>query len=339
MENDVKILNISLEEKILDYDYDKIVIDIKNQENILKVSKTNIRIYSLYKALLSNDFMFYFHKGTKSYFIKRKLIQKIWQRKDLKQFKDLFYTLEKPTEKKQNKLSPLRMIVVFSSMGLQETYYNPNIGVRCFIKNFPTIQNSIVKNTMVMRIMDLNLSHGSHYINTDNYPDFEDQVQGVIQQVIENYDIKKDDVVLYGSSKGGTGALYHSLLGDYNCLCVDPIISLAEYNEIEGDSHYLKGLRKESILEDILVLDNKKFQYSKKIIGSPIVPFNYKLFSQLKNTKIKILDIFDENINVHSDISPNCISEQIMIINNFYIESENYKKRVNRIRDILGEIN
>ena len=50
--------------------------------------------------------------------------------------------------------------------------------------------------------MDLNLSHGSHYINTDNYPNFENDVQESIINVMSQYNIHKDDVVLYGGSKG-----------------------------------------------------------------------------------------------------------------------------------------
>lgn len=337
METNNKLLNIVYSESIIDYNYEKIVVDLKDKRNILELSKNNYKVYEIYKELISHDFMFYFHSGNKSYFIKRKLIKNIWKRNDLVQYGDLFYTIEKPLENRTNSWSPLRLIVMFSSMTADE-YYSPNIGLRCFTKNFPSIQKSIVKNTMIMRIMDLNLSHGSHYINTDNYPNFENDVQESIINVMSQYNIHKDDVVLYGGSKGGTGALYHSLLGDYNSISIDPIISLLEYNEMMKDSHYLKGLRKESILEDLKELSCKDLDYGKIIIGSPAIPFNYRLFSQLKNNNIKIQDIFDESIKSHPDISSSCISEQVTYLNNYFLNSNNYKKQMKKIKNIYGEI-
>ncbi|MBD5823730.1 XcbB/CpsF family capsular polysaccharide biosynthesis protein [Lactococcus petauri] len=337
METNNKLLNIVYSESIIDYNYEKIVVDLKDKRNILELSKNNYKVYEIYKELISHDFMFYFHSGNKSYFIKRKLIKNIWKRNDLVQYGDLFYTIEKPLENRTNSWSPLRLIVMFSSMTADE-YYSPNIGLRCFTKNFPSIQKSIVKNTMIMRIMDLNLSHGSHYINTDNYPNFENDVQESIINVMSQYNIHKDDVVLYGGSKGGTGALYHSLLGDYNSISIDPIISLLEYNEMMKDSHYLKGLRKESILEDLKELSRKDLDYGKIIIGSPAIPFNYRLFSQLKNDNIKIQDIFDESIKSHPDISLSCISEQVTYLNNYFLNSNNYKKQMKKIKNIYGEI-
>ena len=42
-----------------------------------------------------------------------------------------------------------------------------------------------------MRIMDLNVSHGSHYISTSNFPDYEKNIQLSILNLIEKLNIKK----------------------------------------------------------------------------------------------------------------------------------------------------
>lgn len=337
MENEEKTLRITYKKKIRDYNYVRIIVDLKNSKNIIALSKENEAFYNLYKDLLHNDFMFYFHHGTKSYFIKRKLVAQIWKRKDLISCGDLFYTVEEPPQKRKNLVAPLRLVVVFSGIGAEEYYYNPNIGVRCFIKNYPTLQNVILKNTIVMRIMDLNLSHGSHYINTDNYPHFEDDVQGAIKDVIERYDINKEDIVLYGANKGGTGALYHSMVGDYKSLSVEPIISILELKNLLRDSHFLKGLRKESILDDLLALDKKEFQYKKMVIGSPVIPFNYDMYGRLKNENINIIDVFDDAINEEGDVYPETIVEQTTMINNLFLESNEYKSKVHELKG-LSEI-
>ncbi|MDG6136751.1 XcbB/CpsF family capsular polysaccharide biosynthesis protein [Lactococcus petauri] len=337
MENRKKLLNVTYSKAIFDYDYEKIALDLKDKRNILELSKENSMVYEIYKDLLSHDYMFYFQSGTKSYFIKRKLIKNIWKRNDLMQYGDLFYTIEQPLENKIHSVTPMRLIVVFSSV-TSENYYSPNIGIRCFTKNFSSIQKSVLKNTMVMRIMDLNLSHGSHYINTDNYPNFEEDVQESIIKVMLQYGIHKDNVVFYGASGGGTGALYHSLLGDYNSVCVDPVISLAEYNNTMGDKYFIKGLRKESILEDIEKLLNRDLCYKKIIIGSPAIPFNYRLYSKLIGEVIDIFDIFDESVKFTSDVSLGCILEQVTLINNYFLNSNDYKNKLSDIKNIYNEL-
>lgn len=334
MENEEKILRITYKKKIPHYNYERIVVNLKKTKNIIALSKENEIFYNLYKDLLANDFMFYFHKGTKSYFIKRKLVDQIWKRKDLISFGELFYTVEEPPKNRNNLVAPLRLVVVFSGIGAGDYYYNPNIGVRCFIKNYPTLQNAVLKNTIVMRIMDLNLSHGSHYINTDNYPHFEDDVQGAIKAVIERYDINKEDVILYGANKGGTGALYHSMLGDYKSLSVEPIISISNLKTLLNDTYFLKGLRKDSILEDLLILDKQKFQYKKMVIGSPVIPFNYDMYEQLKNENINIIDIFDGAIDEEGEVYPETIAEQTTIINSLLLESNEYKRKVQELKGL-----
>ncbi len=334
MENEEKILRIAYKKKIRDYNYDRIIVDLKNSKNIIALSIENEIVYNLYKNLLSNDFMFYYHQGTKSYFIKRQLVGRIWKRQDLTSFGELFYTVEEPPQKRKNLVAPLRLVVVFSGIGDGDDYFNPNIGIRCFIKNYPTIQNVVLKNTMVMRIMDLNLSHGSHYINTDNYPQFEDDVQGAIKAVIERYDISKEDIVLYGANKGGTGALYHSILGDYKSLSVEPIISTLELKNLLRDSFFLKDLRKDSILDDLLILDKQEFQYEKMIIGSPVIPFNYDMYAQLKNENLNVIDVFDDAITQEGNVYRETIAEQTAIINNLLLESNEYRNKVQELKEL-----
>lgn len=336
MKKNEKIFNATVSQKIFNYEYEKISLDLKDKRNILELSKSDSKIYEIYKKLIANDFMFYFHSGTKSYFIKRKLIKDIWKRNDLVQYGDLFYTIEQPLSDRINAMSPLRLMVIFSSTA-SDDYYSANIGIRCLTKDFPNLQEHIIKNTMIMRIMDVNLSHGSHYLNTGNYSNFEKDVQGSIVKVMSQYDIHKDDVVLYGVSEGGTGALYHSLLGDYNSVSVDPVITLTDYNNVMADKYFMKGLRKESILEDLMRLSQKKMHYKKNIIGSPALPYNYRLFSKLTNEAINIVDVFDESIKFENNIASSCIAEQVTLINNRLLDSNNFKNKVKNIRELYME--
>ncbi|UQW81257.1 accessory Sec system protein Asp2 [Staphylococcus edaphicus] len=237
------------------YDYEilntKIVeVVLNTSENIIELARKNTDIYNLYKILLLNDYILYYHNDGTSKLYKRSYIKELWKRKDLHQYNNNFYTLDAPKDKKLNSADEnIKLLVIFTCMPPMDVYDNYLMTNRMFPKFFDGIERSIVKNVYIMRIMDLNCSHGSHYINTVNNPNFENDIIGSIKSVQSKLNIKNDDVVLYGASKGGTGSLYYASKLDYKCLAVDPIISLEEYNL--KDEHFLKDLRKEDITEDI----------------------------------------------------------------------------------------
>ncbi len=313
-----------------EYNKMKLVIKTFSDKNILELSRETQPILEMYKAVLAHDYILYMHIGQSSYFIRRKDVHTIWQRKDLIKHGELFYTLEKIPSEKDNKLAPKRLVVIFSPMPAKENYHSANIAHRCFTTSFASMQKHLVKNTLVMRIMDLNLSYGSHYINTFNYMEMESDVQNAIQFVMDVNHIIKEDVVLYGGSKGGTGALYHSFLGDFNSVTVDPIISTEQYNQ-ENDLHYLRDFRKWNLLNDLARLANKKTSTKKIIFGYPLVSFNYNLYSQIPSDSVEIHDVFDSSVHKHADISRNIIVEQITWINILLLSSTNLHKIEERL--------
>lgn len=318
-------------------DFDKIIVDVKDNKNIISLARSEKHYYDLYIGLLSNDYMFYMHKGEKSYFIKRNQLSTIWQRKDLIQHGDLFYSIEDIAKERVNQMAPNRLVVIFSSMPSETDYFSPNIGARCFTKNFPTLARHLIKGTRVMRIMDANLSHGSHYINTPNYPTFEADVQGAIKEVIQRYTINKEDVVLYGTSKGGTGALYHGLLGNYKTVCVDPILSLKEYNELMMDAHFLKNFRDENLANAFLAIEQPA-PYKKIVLESPYVPYNYKFYAQFASDKnVEVFNVFDNNIKNHMEVFLNSIVEQVTFINNQLLDSKNFRKMNEDLYKVVTE--
>ncbi|WP_180810177.1 accessory Sec system protein Asp2 [Staphylococcus sp. 17KM0847] len=287
---------------------------LNSEKNIIQMSRRNEKIYSLYKELLKNDYILYFHKDGVSKLYKRKYIKELWKRNDLYQEGDVFYTLDKPVERKENKSSiDKKLIVIFPCMPNVEVYDSYLMTNRMFTKFFNGIERSLVKNVYTMRIMDLNLSHGSHYINSVNNETFENDITNAIMRVKEELNIDKEDIVLYGASKGGTGSLYYGSKLDLKCLAVDPIISLGEYNV--RDEHFLKGLRKEDISDNINEYLKTGSESEKYIIGSENVPFNFSHISKIEGDNIVKLNKVDEHIKAHPDVSRNTIPEQLMILN------------------------
>ena len=88
--------------------------------------------------------------------------------------KDTFYTIDEPANKKLNDEVPKKLLVIFTCMPDAKRYDSSLIPNRMFPKFFDGIERSLVKNVYTLRIMDLNVSHGLHYISTTNHPEYEE---------------------------------------------------------------------------------------------------------------------------------------------------------------------
>ncbi|WP_436878232.1 accessory Sec system protein Asp2 [Mammaliicoccus sciuri] len=301
--DDFHILDTKIIEVILDSD-----------ENIINLSRKNNKVYKLFKNLLNHDYIFYYHKDGISKLYKRKYINELWKRKDLCQVGDHFYTLDIPKEKNINSLDEeKKLLVIFNSMPNLENYDSYNVSDRMFPKFFGNIESKLVKNVYILRPMDLNCSHGSHYINTVNNNSMEKDITNIINKVRNDLNISKDNVVLYGVNKGGTGALYYGSKLDLKCLSVSPVLSIEDYNE--NDLHFLKGLRKVDISEDINKYLSVKSSRDKHIIESQNSDSTFSKIQNIKGNKLKIHNFIDNNINNQLDISRNTIPEQLTLLN------------------------
>lgn len=70
------------------------------------------------------------------------------------------------------------------------------------------------------------------------------------------------------------------------------------------------------------------------VIGSPVIPFNYDMYKQLRNENINIIDVLDNAINEEGEVYPETIAEQTTFINNLLLESNNYNHKL----QVLGEL-
>ncbi|GBG95760.1 hypothetical protein LFYK43_22190 [Ligilactobacillus salitolerans] len=306
---------INMESSTIDWNADTIVVTTNTEENLLWWSRKDTKANELYNRFLDHDYVLYMHKDQQSFFIKRKLVSTIWHRTDLTQVGDTFYTLQDPLKK--NNLAENRLVVIFSSMPPENEYFSAQVAKRTFVQNYPSMPKHLIKNTYILRIMDLNRSSGSYYLNAGYYQNFEDDVQSIIQQVRTEKQIAQEKVVLYSSSKGGSGALYHSILGDYHAVVVDPIFSLEKYNK-DRDLHSLEDVLPEKLLPKFQEAISKGNLKNKKLIlGSSQVLENYQEYSKICDPMIQVVDIQDDNIKDHISVSPNCNVEQITFINSF----------------------
>ncbi|MEK4298279.1 accessory Sec system protein Asp2 [Oceanobacillus sp. FSL W8-0428] len=309
-----KITNLNFYQTFDTITSKKIIVNTYSDKNLIKLARRNKDAYKLYKKLLENNYMLYFHKDGKSHLYNRKYISEIWKRKDLYQQGEIFYTIDKPEGRKNNELSDdKRLLVIFTCMPANDNYDNHSLSERIFPKFFDGIERNLVKNVYIMRITDLNLSHGSHYQNTDNYPTMERDIIDSIKNVQNELDITDEKTVLYGVSKGGTGALHYGSMLDLKSLSVDPILNLEEYNQ--KDEHFLKDLRKIDVTEDINSSLARQSNRKKYIIGSQNVEFNYSKIVKITGSNTVIINKKDNHIKEHPDVSRNTVPEQLMILN------------------------
>lgn len=304
-----------LEDYNPDYSVERLRINLHSEQNMLQLAMKNKSVREALIQVTKHDFILGEHKEGVSYFGKRNTFK--FYDKNILKYEGVFYKLQEPIE--QRFLKQKRLLVIFSHFSGDFSAYASK---RMAFDIWPDVQKYIVKDTYVLRIMDFNLTHGSWYLNTENFVDFEERIQSLIYFIIDKYCINMDEVCLYGSSKGGVGAFIHSLLGDFNSVVVDPILDDQRYLE-ENDIHFLKDLReidlvpKCNILIEKNVIKNKKF-----IITNSHYNFNYETLGRLKSSsQIKIVNIDMINAYHHLNIVGPNSRVQLTTLINFCLDS------------------
>lgn len=164
-----------------------------------------------------------------------------------------------------------------------------------------------------MRLTDFNISHGSHYVSTPNFPDYEEQVQGLLKKFRKDLNVSHDRVVLYGGSKAGTGALVHGVLGDYHAVACDPIINATKYNE-DSNRHFVKNFRPADLSSKINGA-KKGNRREKVIIANRFVEFNFQNSQKVNGGAIRLIDLNDPTIVKHPRVTPESVPEQLALMN------------------------
>lgn len=205
--------------------------------NMVKMARWNDQDRELITTLANNGFYTYMVKDNATRFVNEKSLDRLWVSLVSKEFvrhpNGIVYSFTNATA-----ATPKRLLVVFSS--ISGNINTPSL-MRYFEQNFKSLQKFIPADTAVLRIADLGGVVGAFYMNTTHLPKNVENIQQVIQEVSRHQGIGHDSVVLYGASKGGTGALLHAIEGDYRCVAVDPIVDDEYYIEHLNDAHFTKN--------------------------------------------------------------------------------------------------
>lgn len=303
-----------LEDEITSFYSDRILVKTNSKSNLLELSRKNQSIKMKYKKLLANDFVLYFHKDGISRFIKRTLVNNVLDKNKYINDDGIFYSLHEPFGLKINEKTEKKLLVIFSKMPGSNLYDSPKLPHRMLPAFFEGIERNLVKNVYIMRIMDLNVSHGSHYVNTINFPDYEEKIQKAINNIKDKLSISRKNVVFYGVSRGGAGSLLHGSAMDVKTLAVDPIVNIGG-NMYANDRRLLKGLRQEDLIPTINFNSKSNKQSTKFVICSENSKTYYNEIIRLNSDFFNILNMKDDNITTHPEVSQNTVPEQLMLLN------------------------
>ena len=154
---------------------------------------------------------------------------------DAESYRYVYYTLEAPKQVDQD--LPSKLLVWFAPFHDRS---DVPAEFRMFSKakfRWPTLHKYLANNTYILRVADSSLHSGSFFQNTEVYPDYEERIQELIQKIASENDILQERTVLFGDSRGGTGAFIHGLIGGYKTIAVDPLMKSKMYTDKGLDYH------------------------------------------------------------------------------------------------------
>lgn len=181
----------------------------KSTDDLMKIALNDPVAKALIIKLTQLGFSLYYNDDNESRFIRQDRIRHHWPAiKDgsyLITDDDIVYTIEQPASERVDKI-----VVIFSPINSK-----PRLS-RYFWPSFSKLMKFLPPNTAVLRIADVGGVKGAFYMDTVAQPHNADAVHNLIETTIAEHSLENSDVVLYGASKGGTGAAFHGLRGGWS---------------------------------------------------------------------------------------------------------------------------
>ncbi|WP_427130802.1 XcbB/CpsF family capsular polysaccharide biosynthesis protein [Pseudarthrobacter sp. S9] len=237
----------------------------------------------------------------------------------------LVYSLARP----KIEVSSPKLLVIFSSIGPDIT--NPGL-IRYFTQNYQSVQKFVPATTAILRIADIGGVQGGFYLNTSFRPNNADHIASLIAKICLEHGIEKTSVVLYGASKGATGALYHGLMGKYRTVAVDPILSDEYYETHFDDSHFTRGgifpQSKQDVFAQLIdryLIEAEEFPESAHLSvitssRSPQYEYVEKLLGDPLLHHVALFNTLNPRIDDHPDVSPNSLDLAVTLMNTFFYD-------------------
>ena len=188
------------------------------KQDLMKIALSDQRIKLLLLKLTNLGYLLYYHTDGESRFIRHDRVRHHWPAVKSGTIsvsdEEIFYSLEEPASGRIENL-----VVVFSPVSSR-----PRLA-RYFRPSFATLQKYLAPHTAVLRVADVGGVKGAFYLDTTALPENSFNISRLIDNIAGRFAIHRGKVVIYGASKGGTGAVYHGLASGWQYVAVDPILS------------------------------------------------------------------------------------------------------------------
>jgi hypothetical protein len=211
-----------------------------------------------------------------------------------------------------------RLIVIFSPI-------NSTVRLDRYVwPSFASLQKFVVPGTAILRVGDLGGVKGAFYLDTTYEPSNAGDVSRLIADIAASEGVESDKILLYGSSKGGTGALFHGLSNGWKFVSVDPIVSDEWYELNEDDYHFTSGTvfprHKQEVFGELVqqAVDGKLPDISGGCVVTSWRSPQYDYIGEALMPLADSLTFFDSGnpeIKKHPDVAPKTISTQVMAMN------------------------
>lgn len=274
-------------------------------------------------SVSNNDYILDGNIGKTFRFIRRT----VFYRPSLKEWETssgnkIFYADD--LDKIRNKSGKVKNIIFFFC-GMPGSDYLNSLDAyeRMFPRLFKDFTRSLTKDTIVIRIADVNGVRGGFYVNTYNYEQQENDLSEFIYAMIKTYNVSDKNIVFHGTSKGATGALYYAAKHDLNCVAVDPVLDSEDSILNLHNNHFMKDFR----IEQNLVIPINYFEQLNSrnsthyVVGNHFVNSTWSVIQKLK--KVFLFDIDDPTVTTHPAVSPNSVPEWLMLINSLLVDVKN----------------
>lgn len=286
-------------------------------QDLMKLALKSRQAKDLLLQLTNLGFSLYYNAADESRFIRHDRVVHHWPAvKDgtfMASDDGIVHQVEQPESGKVD-----RLVVIFSPINSK-----PRL-IRYFRPSFATLMKYVPRNTAILRIADVGGVKGAFYLDTSFLPDNSSRIRRLIQSTVAEHDIDADNVVLFGASKGGTGALYHGLTSGWKLVSVDPIVSDSWYEQHENDYHFTTGgvfpRSKQEVFSELVgqvASEHPGTSLNSVIVTStrsPQYPCTSEILRPLCN-RFSVLNSANPNILKHPDVAPKTIYAQVMAIN------------------------
>lgn len=286
----------------LDFDSDILLIN----NLLLNELKTNEMTYQFIQEILLHDFVLDGRYGRTVRFIKRKL----FYRPEFQTIFGINHIIEFPTK---NKVNVGINKVVFYFCGL-DWRFNPN-GRELFAPSYlhRDLMRSLMPDTLVVRIADVNLLWGSWYHNTSNYPEYEKNIIALIKYYQDLYQVSDSHTMLFGVSRGGHAALYYSKIIDLPVVSVAPPIDVILFRDFKRWYDFYNLWWKKDILKNFLIERNQI--YPKVIIDDASVKSTFDPLKLINDSRTFLFNLGRKTTIKHGKVAGLSVPLQYSLIN------------------------